>query len=133
MFDRLSTYQPQALALLRIMTGLLFVTHGLQKLFGFPAAFPRDMNALAAVAGILELAGGALIVIGFFTRPTAFVLSGMMAVAYFLAHAGDSFYPLLNGGELAVLFCFVFLYISTAGPGAWSVDGARGATNLRTA
>ncbi len=126
MFDRLSTYQPYTLALLRIMTALLFMAHGLQKLFGFPAEFPYPMNGLLTVAAVLEVGGGLLLLVGFLTRPVAFVMSGFMAAAYFMGHAGQGFYPILNGGELAVLYSFVFLYIATAGAGAWSVDGAMG-------
>ena len=135
MFDRLSPYQPQALGLLRIMTGLLFIQHGTQKLLSFPApmeGMEGGLPPLMLVGGILELVGGALIVVGLLTRPVAFVLSGMMAVAYWMFHAPNSLYPLLNGGDLAVLFSFVFLYLFVAGPGAWSVDGARrGARDVR--
>ncbi|GJD96886.1 DoxX family protein [Methylobacterium iners] len=123
-----TTWAPRLLSVLRIMTGLLFMAHGTQKLLGFPAVSERGMPALLSlpgIAGILELVGGALIVLGLFTRPTAFILSGQMAVAYFLAHASRSFYPLLNGGELAVLYCFIFLYLAAAGPGPWSLDAQR--------
>lgn len=133
MFDRLSTYQPYTLALLRIMTALLFMAHGLQKLFGFPAEFPFPLNGLLTVAAILEVGGGLLLLVGFLTRPVAFVMSGFMAVAYFMGHAGQGFFPLLNGGELAILYSFIFLYITTAGAGAWSVDGARTGGALRAA
>lgn len=128
MFDRFSSYAPQALAVLRIMTALLFIAHGTQKLFGFP---PSDMGGgaggLMLVAGILEVFGGLLVLIGLFTRPVAFILAGMMAVAYFMAHAPQGFYPVNNGGDAAILFCFVFLYLVFAGPGAWSVDRSRAA------
>ncbi|HEX8417471.1 MAG TPA: DoxX family protein [Methylobacterium sp.] len=123
-----TTWAPRLLSVLRIMTGLMFLAHGTQKLLGFPAVSERGMPALlslAGVAGILELVGGVLIVLGLFTRPTAFILSGQMAVAYFLAHASRSFYPLLNGGELAVLYCFIFLYLAAAGGGIWSLDAQR--------
>lgn len=123
MFDRLSAYAPQALAVLRIITALLFMAHGMQKLINFPAmdgwAFP---GGLMLVAGLIEVIGGALIAVGFFTRPAAFISSGMMAVAYWMAHAPSSFFPTNNGGDAAVLFCFVFLYLVFAGPGAWSVN-----------
>ena len=122
------TWAPRLLSVLRIMTGLMFLAHGTQKLLGFPAVSERGMPALlslSGVAGILELVGGVLIVLGLFTRPTAFILSGQMAVAYFLAHASRSFYPLLNGGELAVLYCFIFLYLAAAGAGPWSLDAQR--------
>lgn len=123
----LTPYAPKALAVLRIVTGLLFVQSGTQKLFGFPAA-PMEMpplDALMATAGILEGVGGLLIVVGLFTRPTAFILCGFMAVAYWIGHAPQDFFPATNMGGLAILYCFVFLYLIFAGPGEWSVDGAR--------
>ena len=115
------------LSILRIMAGLLYMEHGMQKLLGFP---PSDnpgppLMSLLGFGGVLELFGGFLLVIGLFTRPVAFVLAGMMAVAYFMAHAPRSFFPVLNGGDAAILFCFVFLYLFIAGPGSWSVDAAR--------
>lgn len=121
-------FQPYALALLRIFTALSFISHGTQKLVAFPAAPSWGMPAafsLPWTAGVLEIVGGGLVLIGFLTRPAAFILSGLMAVAYWMAHGPKSFYPILNGGEAAMLFCFIFLYIFTAGPGAFSVDGAR--------
>ena len=127
MFDRLSVYRPQALAVLRIMTALLFIEHGTQKFFDFPpAAQPfGDLMNLIGVAGVLEVAGGLLILIGLFTRPVAFVLCGFMAVAYFMAHAPQSFFPINNRGDAAILFSFVFLYLTVAGPGAFALDNAR--------
>jgi len=131
MFDRSSSYAPQALGLLRIVTGLLFLQHGTQKILSFPMAAdsvatnPFSLPPLMLVGGILELVGGALIIVGLFTRPVAFVLSGMMAVAYFMFHSPGSLYPILNSGDLAILFSFVFLYLVAAGPGAWSLDGMR--------
>lgn len=122
MFSQLSAYQPQMLAVLRIMTGLLFFEHGTQKLLNFPATDMEMGGTLMLVAGILETVGGALVVIGFLTRPVAFILSGMMAVAYFMAHAPQSFFPVNNMGDAAILFCFVFLYLVAAGPGAWALD-----------
>ena len=124
------TWRPRALAVLRIMTAYLFITHGTAKLFGVPHQAMFDglkLLSLVGVAGILELVGGALMLIGLFVRPVAFVLCGFMAVAYFMAHAsqGNVLVPLLNKGELAVLYCFVFLYFSAAGAGAWSVDAMR--------
>ena len=127
MFDRLSAYRPQALAALRIMTALLFIEHGTQKFIDFPPAeqpFGNLMNILG-VAGVLEVVGGVLILIGLFTRPVAFVLCGFMAVAYFMAHAPQSFFPINNRGDAAVLFCFVFLYLTAAGPGAFALDNGR--------
>lgn len=121
-------FQPYALALLRIFTSLSFISHGTQKLLAFPAAPSWGMPAafsLPWTAGVLEIVGGALVLIGFLTRPAAFILSGLMAVAYWMAHGSKGFYPILNGGEAAMLFCFIFLYIFTACPGAFSVDGAR--------
>lgn len=121
-------WAPQMLSLLRIMAALLFIAHGTQKLIGFPAG-ERGIAPLFSIyglAGILETFGGILLLIGLFTRPVAFVLSGMMAVAYFMAHAPQSFYPVNNGGDAAILFCFVFLYLFTAGPGPWSLDARRG-------
>ena len=116
---------PQLLSVLRMMTGFLFITHGMQKLFAFPVAQPQEpiaLGSLLGVAGLLEFTGGLLILVGLFTRPVAFVLSGEMAVAYFLRHAPKGFWPALNGGELAVLYCFLFLFLAAAGAGAWSLD-----------
>ncbi len=127
-FD-LGAYAPRLLSVLRIMTGLLFLQHGLVKLFGFPTgAAPVPLMGLSGLAGVLELVGGILIIIGLCTRPVAFILSGQMAVAYFMAHAPGGFYPIMNRGELAIMFCFVFLYIAAAGPGPWSIDAQRGRT-----
>lgn len=124
-FDRLATWAPQMLGALRIMTGLLFLEHGTAKLLKFPHDPMFDgvqLMSLMGLAGVLEIVGGLLIVIGLCTRPVAFVLAGMMAVAYFMAHAPQSFFPALNQGDAAILFCFIFLYLVCAGPGAWSVD-----------
>ena len=126
-----SNYTPQALALLRIVTGFLFIQHGTAKFFGAPHVAMFDglqPLSLMGAAGALELVGGALILIGLLTRPVAFVLSGFMAVAYFMAHAskGGVLTPILNGGELAIMFSFVFLLFVATGAGAWSVDAARG-------
>ncbi len=119
----LSRLQPHLLALLRIITGFLFMQHGGQKIFGYPAPQRSefDLFSMMGAAGTLELFGGFLIVIGLCTRPTAFVLSGLMAFAYFIVHAPKDFWPILNGGELSVLFCFAFLYLAAAGGGAWSI------------
>jgi putative oxidoreductase len=116
--DRASTY---VLSILRIITGLLFLQHGLQKYFAFPSAGPH-MRPLLYVQGIIEIAGGVLLAGGLYTRIVAFILSGDMAFAYFIAHFPRSFYPAVNGGNLAVLYCFVFLYIFFAGGGPWSLD-----------
>ncbi|GAB4506933.1 MAG: DoxX family protein [Sulfuricaulis sp.] len=124
------SWRPRALAVLRIITAYLFMAHGTAKLFGMPRVAMFDglqLMSLVGLAGILEVVGGALLLIGLFTRPVAFVLCGFMAVAYFMAHAnqGNVLLPMLNAGELAVLYCFVFLYFVFSGAGAWSVDAAR--------
>jgi len=127
-FTWLSRWQPQLLAILRIVTALLFLQHSLIKLFGFPpGAQPglQPVGTLLWVGGVVELITGVLIMLGLFTRLAAFIAAGEMAVGYFMVHAPKSFYPALNMGEGAILFCFVFLYLAAAGPGAWSVDGAR--------
>jgi putative oxidoreductase len=111
------------LSILRFMSGLMFLAHGVRKLLQFPTPQPNfALNSMAGYAGFIELIAGALLVIGLFTRPAAFVAAGMCAVAYFYAHLPQGFYPILNGGELAALYCFVFLYIAAAGAGPWSVD-----------
>jgi putative oxidoreductase len=129
MFDRLSQWSPQVLSVLRIMTALLTIQHGTQKFFAFPPSewFPEApaLFSMMWIAGIIELVGGILILVGFLTRPVAFVLSGFMAAAYFIGHAPNSFFPVNNGGDAAILYCFIYLYIFFAGPGAWSVDAAR--------
>lgn len=125
MNQTLSLYAPKVLSFLRIITGLMFMQHGTQKIFSFPAEAqgPFNIASQMGVGGVLELVGGALIVLGLFTRPVAFILSGMMAVAYFQFHAmaGGPF-PLVNQGELAALYCWVFLYLFFAGPGVWALD-----------
>lgn len=126
MMKKLSSFSPKVLALLRMMTALLFIAHGTQKLFGFPASQRSiELFSIYGVAGALEVFGGLLVLIGLFTRQTAFILSGLMAFAYFMSHAPRSFFPALNGGDAAILFCFVFLYLVFAGPGSWSMDGKR--------
>jgi putative oxidoreductase len=123
-------YAPHAQALLRIVSGYLFMMHGVAKLFHVPHVAMYDgvqLMSLIGLAGVLETVGGALLIVGLFTRITAFVLSGEMAVAYFMAHAskGDPLMPMLNQGEAAVLFCFIFLFLAAAGAGAWSIDAQR--------
>ncbi len=119
----------QTYAFLRMVTGFLFLWHGSQKLLGFPGEAPAGAPAfIIYTAGPVELVGGFLVLIGLFTRWSAFLCSGLMAVAYWLAHGTQSFLPLLNGGELAALYTFVFLFISAHGPGIWSVDSARQAS-----
>jgi putative oxidoreductase len=118
-------FAPYLLSVLRIAAGLLFLEHGTGKLLGFPAGLPfidKMPTGLLYFTGTMELVGGALIVLGLFTRPVAFVLSGFMAFAYFMAHFPMSFFPVINMGELAVLYCFVFLYLAAAGPGPWAID-----------
>lgn len=120
-----SRLAPYLQGLLRIMTGLLFLEHGTAKLLHFPHLTMFDqieIASLGGVSGILELVGGALVALGLFTRPVAFLLAGEMAIAYFMAHAPQSFYPLLNQGELAILFCFVFLYLAAAAPDPLGLD-----------
>ena len=121
----LSPLRPHLLSLLRVMSGLLLLQHGTAKLLKFPLVQSManvPLTSPGGIAGVLELVGGILLVIGLYTRPAAFILSGMTAVAYFMAHAGRNFYPILNGGELAALYCFVFLYLAAAGAGPWSID-----------
>ena len=119
-----ASWSPALLSLMRAVFGLVFLSHGVSKFFGLPP-FPMAMNYFLQVAGALELVGGALLVIGLFTRPVAFVLSGMMAIAYFLAHAPQGPFPIANGGEAAVLYCFAFLYLAAAGGGSIGVDAMR--------
>jgi len=129
MFNSLSRFSPQLLGILRIVAGLLFLAHGIVKLFGFPpGAQPgqQEIMTLLGAAAIIEVATGTLITLGLFTRPAAFIASGEMAVAYWMFHGPRSFYPVLNQGEPAILFCFIFLYLAAAGAGAFSLDGARG-------
>jgi putative oxidoreductase len=122
----LSRWQPQVLAILRIVVGLLFLEHGLSKFFGFPVPFPvHPLPPMLIAAGIIEVGAGVLVTIGLFTRIAAFIASGEMAVAYFMMHFPKGFWPIANMGEAAVLYCFVFLYVAAAGAGAWSVDSAR--------
>jgi putative oxidoreductase len=126
--SRVHLWSPMLLGILRIVTAFMFIQHGSAKLFQIPHVPMFDgvqVMSLTGLAGILEVVGGALILAGLFTRPVAFVLSGEMAFAYFIAHAPHSLLPVLNGGEMAVEWCFVFLYMSAAGPGAWSIDGWR--------
>lgn len=119
-------WAPRMLSVLRIVSALVFMAHGTQKILGFPPGNAPPLTSIYGVAGMLELVGGALLLLGLFSRPVAFILSGQMAVAYFHTHAPKSFFPALNGGDAAILFCFVFLYIACAGPGSWSVDAQRG-------
>ena len=127
-FGFLERYQPQLHALLRIVTGLLFLEHGTAKLFGFPVfpeGMPHPLPTLILASAIIELVCGLLVAVGLFTRLAAFIAAGEMAVAYFMAHFPKSFWPIVNMGEAAILYCFIFLFLAAAGAGAWSVDGAR--------
>jgi putative oxidoreductase len=126
---RLSDWEPYALGILRIIVGLIFIEHGTQKLLGFPAGERALVEAftLGWWAGLFELVLGALITLGLFTRLAAFIASGEMAFAYWLAHAPQNFFPVNNAGDAAILYCFVFLFLVFAGPGKWSLDGLRGA------
>ena len=118
-------WAPRVLSVLRIVAALLFIEHGTQKLFGFPIAGPPVLSPMLMLAAGIEAIGGLLLLIGLFTRPVAFILSGEMAVAYFMVHATRGMYPAANGGDAAVLYCFVFLYLAVAGGGLWSVDATR--------
>lgn len=122
-----TVWAPRALGLLRIVAAILFMEHGSQKLLGFPPSShgSPELFSLIWFAGVLELFGGFLLLIGLFTRPVAFILSGQMAFAYWMAHAPKDIFPVLNGGDAAILFCFVFLYFAAAGGGAWSIDAMR--------
>jgi len=125
-------FEAQSYAAMRIVAGFLFLWHGAQKFLGFPAEFPYPLNPMLGIAGAIELVGGALIMVGFFTRWAAFVCSGLMAAAYWMVHGSQmfsggvaKFFPLVNEGELAALYCFVFLFISARGAGIWSIDGGQ--------
>ncbi|WP_298669701.1 DoxX family protein [uncultured Sphingomonas sp.] len=127
MEQMLAAWRPRMLSVLRIMAALLFMEHGLMKLFAFPLpqpGVPEPLPTILYAAAIIEIAGGALIALGLFTRPAAFICAGEMAIGYFTAHASHGFWPAANGGDAAILFCFVFLYIAVAGPGSWSIDAA---------
>ena len=118
----LAPWQPQMLSILRIMAALLFIEHGTVKLFGWPGPGPASLATLYLVAALIETIGGVLLTVGLFTRLCAFIMSGEMAFAYFMSHAPKSIYPIVNGGDGAILYCFIFLYIAVAGGGAWSLD-----------
>jgi len=125
MTDELTSLRGRVLSLMRLVVGFMFMAHGLQKTLGLLGGQQVTHLSLLGVAGYLELIGGILIMIGLFTRPVAFVLSGEMAVAYFYQHASASFWPIVNGGELAVVYCFIFFYLVFAGGGSWSLDALR--------
>jgi len=130
LFTKWATWGPRLLSLLRIAAAIMFMLAGIKKLFNFPAGSPAGSGAVKLLsqlgaAGVLETCGGALLALGLFTRPVAFLLSGEMAVAYFQVHFPRSVWPSLNGGMAAALFCFIWLYLSAAGPGPWSLDAWR--------
>jgi putative oxidoreductase len=129
-FEAIGTmWAPRVLSLLRVVSGLALLEHGTAKIFKFPVVATManlDMASMGGISGFLELIGGALLLVGLFTRPVAFILSGMCAVAYFYAHAPRGFFPILNGGEAAIIYTFLLLYIAAAGPGPWSIDAQRG-------
>ena len=124
--DRVSKYMPELLSIVRLLVGLLFLEHGTAKLFGFPhaAMAQPEMGTLLWFQGIIEVVGGVLFAVGFLTRPVAFILAGDMAVAYFMAHAPKGFFPMLNGGDAAILYCFIFLIYFVVGPGRWAADAS---------
>jgi putative oxidoreductase len=127
-FTWLSRWQPQMLAIFRVMVALLFLQHALIKLFGFPPEGQpgvQQVGTLLWIGGAIELVTSLLVLVGLWTRLAAFVAAGEMAVAYFMFHSPQNFYPAINMGEAAILFCFAFLYLASAGPGSWSIDGAR--------
>ena len=124
-------WAPRMLSVLRIVSALIFFAHGTHKLFGFPPIeTPPAALSLSWIAAMFELIGGALLIVGLFTRPVAFILAGQMAFAYWIAHAPRSFFPVLNGGDAAILYCFVFLYLVFAGPGPWSLDALRSGSHF---
>ena len=127
MFSRLRQFEPQAYAVMRMVFGFLFLFHGLQKMFGMFGGRSAELSTLRGIAGLIEVIAGPLIMFGFLTVPTALMCSGQMAVAYFLSHQPRGFWPIQNGGELAALYCFAFLYIATRGAGILSLDAARSA------
>lgn len=124
----LSRWDQEALGVLRIVTALLLISHAVVKLFGFPPGAepgPQELTSLFGIAGLFEIVAGPLLLIGLFTRATAFFAAGEMGIAYWLVHAPSSPFPVINRGEVAILFCFMFLYLVFSGPGAWSIDNAR--------
>ena len=124
--DRLAKYAPRVLGATRVLAGILFGCHGAQKLLGAFGGPPPDAPpAVVWTAGLIELVGGVLLTLGLFTREAAFVSSGLMAAAYFMAHAPHGFWPILNGGELAIAYCWLFLHVAAQGPGAWAMDNRR--------
>lgn len=134
MNEFLNGWSPKVLSILRFIAGFLMIWHGSQKLFGFPIPLPAGAEGpVIAVAGVIEFFGGLLILVGLLTRPVAFLMSGLMAAAYFMAHASGGFLPLVNGGELAAIYSFLYLYFAFAGGGSWSLDCALWRTEVKTA
>jgi putative oxidoreductase len=126
--DLMATWAPRLLSVLRIVAGLQLLEHGTQKFFSFPlraAAAAPELTSLLGVQGCIEIVGGVLLILGLFTQPVAFILAGDMAAAYFISHFPKNFFPALNGGDAAILFCFLFLYMAAAGGGVWSIDAKR--------
>lgn len=123
---KLISWSPHMLGILRIVAALIFIAHGTQKLFGFPVAGPANLNTLMFIGALLEAFGGLALLLGAFTRPVAFVLAGEMAVAYWMFHAPRNFFPVANGGDAAILYCFVFLYLVFSGPGSFALDNLLG-------
>ena len=124
MFNQAGRWSPQLLAALRVVAGLLFLAHGVVKVFGFPPGAEPGQQALSSlfgIGGVIEVVTGGLLILGLFTRPAAFIASGQMAVAYWMFHAPKSPYPAVNGGDAAILFCFIFLYLAAAGGGVWQL------------
>ena len=119
------SWAPRMLSVLRIVAALLFIEHGTTKLFGFPGTAPATLSTLYIAAALIELVGGVLLTVGLFSRLAAFIMSGEMAFAYFMSHAPRGFFPIVNAGDAAILYCFIFLYIACAGPGPWSLDAKR--------
>ena len=126
MAQALAPWRPRVLSILRIVVALLFLEHGTVKLLGWPGPGPANLSTLLYCAALIEIIGGALVAVGLFTRLAAFIMSGEMAVGYFMSHAPRNFFPILNAGDGAILYCFIFLYFFVAGGGAWSVDRMRG-------
>ena len=118
----LDMYKEHTYAALRVMAGLMFMSHGVQKFFNFPTEFSMPLNPMSMAAGAIELVGGMLIVLGLLTRPVAIIASGMCAVGYWLAHGTQGFFPISNGGEIIALYCFIFLFVAAKGAGIWSLD-----------
>lgn len=128
--DRITRYAPHVLSIMRIVVGLLFLEHGLSKLFGFPTGTVRELFTLSWYSGVIEFGTGALLTLGLATRAAAFIASGEMAFAYFLGHAPNSFFPIINRGDAAILYCFIFFYLAFAGGGPWSLDAVLCAPRL---